>query len=319
MVDSLYMMLNPGILFFVLGVFASLIKSNLEIPQDIVNFITLYLMVCIGFAGGISLYTAGVSMTGVYAVFCVLLMSAIVPAYSKRLLTPHVGSVNAAAVGGTYGSNSTLTFVTAAAFLSAMGIPYAGYMTFALAVMELPAVLYSLKLAGTTAESGAFLNSLRDGTLVVLMGSMLFSILLMCLGYPADVLAGFRSGDMFTGFLMFFLLYMGLRVGIELRSMEKFPVVLIAFAVLAPLAHAGAALLLAFWGGMTAANGFLLMVLCSSSSYIVAPAVFRDLLPQANPSIYLTMSMAITFPLNISLGIPLYWWACDLLLPLSIP
>lgn len=315
MIETLYMMLNPGVLFFILGVFAAVIKSNLEIPEDIVSFITLYLMVCIGFSGGISLFTAGVSLTGVYAVFCVLLMSALVPAYSKRLLSPVVGPVNAAAIGGTYGSNSTLTFITATAFLTAMGVPYAGYMTFALAVMELPAVLYSLKLAGSSADNSTFINSLRDGTLVVLMGSMLFSMLLMYLGYPPDVLNGFRSGDVFTGFLMFFLLYMGLRVGTELRSMKKFPASLITFAVLAPLAHAGIALLLAYLGGMTAANGFLLMVLCSSSSYIVAPAIFKELLPDANPSIYLTMSMAITFPLNISLGIPLYWWACEMMLP----
>jgi hypothetical protein len=313
--ESLQTVLNPGVLFFILGLVAVLLKSNLTIPESVVKFLGLYLMLAIGFKGGVSLHQSGLSGDGWLIIGIILVMSAIVPLYSFLLLRKRLGVPDAAAIGATYGSNSTLTYITAAGFLTSIGAEYAGYMTVALVVMETPAIILSVIMArcfthtrSTTSTRRVVRESLTDGTLLVLIGSMGIGYVLTAMGNEKSPLATFISGDIFTGMLVFFLLYMGTVVGRKILEMDHFPPVLAVFAIVAPIVNGLAAVGLSMLFGFDQGDALLLTILCASSSYIVAPAILKDTLPEANPAKYLTMSMGITFPLNVIIGIPAYWW-----------
>ncbi|MEM1221402.1 MAG: sodium-dependent bicarbonate transport family permease [Verrucomicrobiota bacterium] len=320
--DALTTILNPGILFFILGFVAALIRSNLSIPDSVLKFIGLYLMLSIGFKGGVSLYHSSLFGDGLWIILFIILISGLVPLYTFFLFRKKHGPVDAAAIGATYGSNSTLTYITAAGFLTSAGLAYEGYMTVALVVMETPAIIFAIIFA-RMAEDGngegrstkaIIAEALTDGTMLVLIGSMAIGYLLTAMGNEASPLSAFIGGDLFTGMLIFFLLQMGLVVGKKLREIKSFPISLVLFAVFAPLGHAFVALTFSKLMGFQPADALLLTVLCSSSSYIVAPAILKDALPAADPAKFLTMSLGITFPLNIVLGIPFYWWLITTLL-----
>lgn len=231
--DILTTLLNPGVLFFILGFVAVLLKSNLTIPESVVKFISLYLMLSIGFKGGTSLYESsqsGLFGDGLLIIGIILVMSAVVPIYTFYLLRKKLGAADAAGIGATYGSNSTLTYIAAVGFLASIDVPYEGYMTVALVVMETPAIIFAVVLAqlyhrtGTEHSTRKVLNdSLTDGTLLVLIGSMGIGFLLSVMGTEESPLATFISGDMFTGMLVFFLLYMGTVVGRKFLEIESFP------------------------------------------------------------------------------------------------
>ena len=313
--EPLTTILNPGVLFFILGFVAVMLKSNLTIPDPVVKFLSLYLMLAIGFKGGVSLHHSGLFGDGLLIIGIILFMSALVPWYSFHLLKKRLGVADAAAIGATYGSNSTLTYITAAGFLTSIGAAYEGYMTVALVVMETPAIILAVimaQCAGKTrsAKSTKLVvrESLTDGTLLVLIGSMGIGYLMTALGTQKSPLAAFIGGDMFTGMLVFFLLYMGTVVGHKVREMDHFPPVLAVFAMVAPIVNGLAAIGLSMLFCFQQGDALLLTILCASSSYIVAPAILKDTLPEANPAKYLTMSMGITFPLNVIFGIPGYWW-----------
>lgn len=313
--EVLTTILNPGVLFFILGFVAVLLNSNLSIPEPVVKFVSLYLMLSIGFKGGKSLSDSSLFGDGIIIISIILLMSAIVPIYSYLLLKKSLGVADAAAVGATYGSNSTLTYITAAGFLTSIGVTYEGYMTVALVVMETPAIVFAVVMAqiaskqkGAKSTSKVIKEALTDGTLLVLVGSMIIGFILKRLGTEESPLSAFIGGDMFTGMLVFFLLYMGTMVGRKFKEIESFPPVLMVFAVVAPAVNGLIAVLLSKLFGFAPGDALLLTILCASASYIVAPAILKDVLPEANPAKYLTMSMGITFPLNIVFGIPLFWW-----------
>lgn len=314
--DSLITILNPGVLFFLLGLVAVLLGSNLKIPDSVVKFLSLYLMLSIGFKGGVGLAHSSLFGDGLIIIGIIIAMSAWVPLYTFALFRKRLGVADAAGIGATYGSNSTLTYITAAGFLTSIGATYDGYMTVALVVMETPAIIIAVVLAQLKLKSKATRTTgmvirecLTDGTLLVLVGSMGIGFLLTELGSEKSPLATFIAGDMFTGMLVFFLLYMGTVVGHRLRQIEEFPPVLLAYAVIAPVFNATLAILLSRFFGFQHGDALLLTILCASSSYIVAPAILKDTLPEANPAKFVTMSMGVTFPLNIVVGIPAYWWA----------
>ena len=313
---------NPGILFFLLGVAAKLMRSNLEIPDPVLKFVSLYLMLSIGFKGGVSLYHAPLFGDGLMIIGFILAMSALVPLASFFLLRRRFGDADAAAIGATFGSNSTLTYITAVGFLTSMGVAFGGYMTVALVVMETPAIILAILLArahggggGPARLRGVLRTAATDGTVIVLVGSLIIGWLLVALGEEESPLAAFISGDIFTGMLIFFLMYMGLQVGGQIRSMRGFPPALIVFAFVVPLINAALALGFARLARLQPGDAYLLVVLCASASYIVAPVLLREGLPEANPARYLTMSMAIAFPLNIVVGLPVYWWLVGLIVP----
>jgi len=314
--DILTTLLNPGVLFFILGLIAILVNSNLSIPESVVKFVSIYLMLSIGFKGGVSLHGTSILGDGLMIIGIIIAMSAFVPIYSYFLLKKKLGVADACAIGATYGSNSTLTYITAAGFLTSIGVAYDGYMTVALVVMETPAIILSIVMAqlslkgpGRRSTKAVVKEAITDGTLIVLVGSMVIGYLLTALGTEKSPLATFISGDMFTGMLVFFLLYMGTVVGKKIKEIESFPMILVVFSIVAPIVNGVIAILISKACGFDHGDAFLLTILCASASYIVAPAILKDTLPEANPAKYLTMSMGITFPLNIVIGIPVYWWA----------
>ena len=309
-------LLDPAILFFVFGVLAGALRSNLEIPPAIAKFLSLYLLMALGLKGGFALAKSGFSPSVLVSLGAAMLMAFIVPALGYQLLKNRVSRFDAAAIAASYGSVSAVTFVTAMQYLENNGLSPGGHMAAALVVMESPAIIMAVLLANNLRRAplsassvtplGKILHeSFTDGAQLLLLGAMAVGYLSGEAGQA--VMAPF-SIDLFKGMLAFFLLDMGLMVARSFGSVRGQSVVLLAYASIGPLVHAALALVLAVVLQLPAADAALLMVLSASASYIVVPAVLRYAIPEAQSSLYLGLSLGVTFPLNILLGIPLYTW-----------
>jgi uncharacterized protein len=310
--------LNPPILFFFLGVVSVLVKSDLEIPAPIPKLFSLYLLFAIGFKGGVELVKSGVTQAVVLTLLAAIAMACLVPIYTFFILRLKLDTYDAAAIAATYGSISAVTFITAGAFLTASGIDYDGYMVAALALMESPAIIVGLILVNLfTADKDrefswpevlkdAFLNS----SVFLLIGSLVIGVLTGERGWKA--LEPFAQG-MFYGVLTFFLLDMGLVAARRIKDLQKTGFFLISFAILIPVLNAGIGLLIARLINMPQGDALLFSVLCASASYIAVPAAMRLTVPEANPSLYVSTALAVTFPFNIIVGIPLYLYGINLL------
>ncbi|MDW8350534.1 MAG: sodium-dependent bicarbonate transport family permease [Anaerolineae bacterium] len=304
-------LLNPPVLFFLLGIFAALVKSDLELPAPTSKVLSLYLLLALGFKGGAALRESN-GESALPALGAALIMALIVPMYAFPLLCRRLSRPDAAAVAATYGSVSAVTFVTATAFLQRLGEPQSGYMTAALALMESPAILVGVLLARLGQHDGNVIRG-QFATLlheVVFNGSVLLLLGSLLIGYAAsqgsrDSLKPFTE-SLFPGLLSLFLLDMGLVVGRRLGDLRHIGAFLIAFAFGLPLVNAGLGIAIARLIGLPAGDALLFVVLCASASYIAVPAAMRQTLPQANPALYVTMALALTFPFNVVLGIPLY-------------
>ncbi|EYC52095.1 permease [Hylemonella gracilis str. Niagara R] len=320
-------LLDPAILFFLFGMLAGTLKSNLEIPAPISRFLSLYLLMALGLKGGFALSRSGLTTEVAISLGCALLLAITVPLLGYRLLRRLVSPFDAAALAATYGSVSAVTFVTATQFLDNQQIAYGGYMAAAMALMESPAIVLAVLLANahrrqvgatltpTTAPAnvgvgiGPMLReSLTDGAQLLLLGAMVIGMLT---GESGQVAMQPFSGDLFKGMLAFFLLDMGLLTARNLGQLPRQSPWLLTYAVLAPLTHAGLALLLARVLNVPTGDAILLMVLAASASYIAVPAALRHAIPEAQPALYFGMSLGVTFPLNILLGIPLYAWVAQ--------
>lgn len=327
-------LLDPAILFFVFGVLAGAVKSNLEIPAPIAKFLSLYLLMALGLKGGFALAHSGFSATVLISLAAAMSMAFIVPALGYQFLKHRVSKFDAAAVAASYGSVSAVTFVTAVQFLEANLVTPGGHMTVALVVMESPAIIMAVVLANTlryaqttnvavSSSGGAAVatlggpddglplgkilrESFTDGAHLLLLGAMAVGYLSGDAGKA--VMAPFSS-DLFKGMLAFFLLDMGLMVAKNFNAVRGKSPVLIAYASVGPVIHAAIALALSVMLGLPAPDAALLMTLSASASYIVVPAVLRYAIPEANPSLYFGLSLGVTFPLNILVGIPLYAYA----------
>lgn len=323
-------LLDPAILFFIVGVFAGGIKSNLEIPPAISRFLSLYLLMALGLKGGFALAQSGLNTQVGVSLAAAVTLAVVIPFLGYVLLKRFVSGFDAAAVAATYGSVSAVTFVTAVQYLENHEIPYGGHMAAAMALMESPAIIMAVvfanSLRGKAALPGAahagsrrgvvvqssspgvsvgkiLHESFTDGAQLLLLGAMLVGLLT---GESGKAAMQPFSGDLFKGMLSFFLLDMGLSAARNLPQVRGKSPALIAYAVLGPLVHAGLALAFAYVLGLPAGDGGLLMVLAASASYIAVPAVLRYALPEANPSLYFGLSLGVTFPLNILFGIPAY-------------
>lgn len=307
-------LLDPAILFFVFGLLAGALRSNLEIPPPIARFLSLYLLMALGLKGGFALARSGLTPEVVVSLVCALLLAVAVPALGYLLLKRWVSRFDAAAIAATYGSVSAVTFITATQYLDNQGIAFGGHMAAAMALMESPAIVMAVLLAnlarrrsGAAAQSHGLKTvlheSLTDGAQLLLLGAMVVGLLTGEAG--AAAMKPF-AGDLFKGMLAFFLLDMGLLAARNLGSLRGESPRLLAYALLAPPLHAGLAFLLARACGLSVGNGALLMVLAASASYIAVPAVVRIAIPEARPALYFGMSLGLTFPLNILLGIPAY-------------
>jgi uncharacterized protein len=305
--------LNPPVLFFFLGMIAVLVKSDLEVPAPIPKLFSLYLLLSIGFKGGVELAKSGITQEVAMTMMAAIFMASIVPFYSFFILRKKLDTYNAAAIAATYGSISAVTFITANSFLDELHITHDGYMVAAVALMESPAIIVGLILVNlfggkrskdektnwTEVLREAFLN----GSVVLLVGSLTIGMLTGEKGMHK--LAPF-VGDMFYGALSFFLLDMGLVAAKRIKDLRKTGFFLIAFAILMPVLNASIAIGMARIIGMHQGDALLFAVLCSSASYIAVPAAMRMTVPEANPSLYISTALAVTFPFNIIAGIPLY-------------
>jgi hypothetical protein len=314
-------LLDPAILFFFFGLFAGAVRSNLSIPPPIAKFLSLYLLMAIGFKGGVSMASAGLTWGMVAALGVALFMAFLVPAYTYWFLRSRLSAFDAAAIAATYGSVSAVTFIAAVAFLEQQGVTFGGYMAVALVLMESPSIIMAVLLANmarsrnpaNTGDAAAMPSAgkilheaFTDGAHLLLLGSLAIGFITGDAG--KKVMDPF-TGNILKGMLAFFLMDMGLLVASRVRELRLNAKVLAAFALVAPLVNASIAIGLAYALGLGAGDAFLLAVLSASASYIVVPAVIRYAIPEANPSLYFSMSIAMTFPFNITLGLPLYFAA----------
>nr|WP_228057565.1 sodium-dependent bicarbonate transport family permease [Tychonema sp. LEGE 07203] len=310
--------LNPPVLAFFMGMAAIFLKSDLEIPAPIPKLFSLYLLFAIGFKGGVELSKSGIDQQVALTILAAMLMSALVPVYTFFILRIKLDSYNAAAIAATYGSISAVTFITATSFLTAQGIDFDGYMVAALALMESPAIIVGLILVSvfggeeekreivwSEVIKEAFLNS----SVFLLIGSLIMGILTGEQGW--EVLSPFTQ-DLFYGVLTFFLLDMGLVAASRIQDLQDAGIFLICFAILIPIANAAIGLVIAKSIGMEEGNSLLFSVLCASASYIAVPAAMRLTVPEANPSLYISTALAVTFPFNIIVGIPAYLYAINI-------
>jgi uncharacterized protein len=309
--------LSPPILFFFLGMLAVFAKSDLEIPQPLPKLFSLYLLFSIGFKGGVELIKSGLNQAVLLTIAASVIMACLVPLYTFFILRIKFDTYNAAAIASTYGSISAVTFITASSFLEELHIAADGYMVAALALMESPAIIIGLILVnvfGTRAKGEiSWLEVLREAFLnssvFLLVGSLVIGVLTG--EHGQQVLKPFAY-DIFYGVLTFFLLDMGLVAARRIKDLGKSSVFLVSFAILIPLLNAVVGVLLARLIGMNKGDALLFSVLCASASYIAVPAAMRMTVPEANPSLYITSALAITFPFNIIVGIPLYLSAINL-------
>ncbi len=306
--------LDPAILFFVFGVFAGFVRSNLEIPVPIARFLSLYLLMALGLKGGFALEKSGFTPEIITTLGLAVVLAVVIPIVGYNVLRRYMPQLDSAAVAATYGSVSAVTFITATQSLDHFDIAYGGHMAAAMALMESPAIILAVVLANrarataiqSTAQtpmSKVLHESFTDGAQLLLLGSMAVGFFS---GAAGETLMAPFSIDLFKGMLAFFLLDMGLMAARQMSGLRDRSRVTILYALLAPFVHACLALGLAVLAGIPRGDTVLLMVLAASASYIAVPAVLRHSLPEVNPAVYMGMSLGITFPLNIIVGIPLY-------------
>lgn len=301
---------SPVILFFVLGFVAALARSELTIPEAFAKALSLYLMAAIGLKGGVAVAKSGVGPDILLALAAGALASLLIPflAYGALRIFASLDKINAGAVAAHYGSVSVVTFVTAVEILGAMGLTPAGYMVAVLAVMETPAILTGLLLARRGSREDAqdrgemlrevFLNA----SVVLLLGSFAIGAITGPAGFE-EIKPLFDAG--FKGALCLFLLDLGLIAARRLVASRALNARLVLLAIAFPLVNGAIGIAIATLIGLDPGSTAAFGVLCASASYIAVPAAMRLSLPEADPGIYLTMSLSVTFPFNIIFGIGL--------------
>ncbi len=308
-------LLTPAVLFFALGCIAALVKSDLRFPEPLYITLTIYLLVAIGFKGGVAISEAGLRAVWLPSV-AALIIGTLIPLWTYPLLR-YVGKlspVDAAAIGGHYGSVSAVTFIAATNFLKSVSEPHENYASAFLAVMESPAIVIAVllgKMATRDAKSDfketmkvALHESMLGRSVVLLVGALIIGFL--CGKRGAETTAGLFVTP-FQGVLALFLLEMGTIAARRFQDLRKVGLFLLAFGVVMPLIHGMIGIWLGKTVGLSLGGATLFGVLTASASYIAAPAAMRLSLPEANPTLYLTAALAITFPFNIAFGIPIYY------------
>ena len=312
---------SPMVLFFVLGLLAGAFRSDLAIPEPVGKGLSLYLMLAIGFRGGVELEHGHYGMSIIWACIAAVLLSLVLPVLGYLLLrrVTKLDPTNAAAVAAHYGSVSVVTFAAAMTLLEQRGIPFEAYVVALLALMEAPAIISGLFLSkkgqveGAAQDGGVDRLPMREvllsGSVVLLLGS--FGIGWLTGERGMAELAPIVDAP-FKGALSLFLLDMGLLTARRASELRGIGLRIAAFGVYMPLLGAAFGLLAAKLLGLSVGGATLLTVLAASASYIVVPAAMRSALPAANPALYLTLSLGITFPFNLIVGIPLYEAAAEI-------
>jgi len=302
---------NPTLLFFVLGVVATLVKSDLEIPASTSRFISLYLLFSIGFKGGQELAHSGLNKEIVLTLLLSVIFAAIVPFYTFYILKQKLSVENSGAIAAAFGSVSAVTFVTAISFLDNQGIEYGGHMVASMALMEAPAIIigvmlirrYSKEDAGNNLKS-ILHESLTNGSVLMIMGSLLIGIITDV--KQAEGIKPFTT-DIFKGFLAIFLLEMGMVAARRFNAFRHYGMFASIFALIVPVVNGMLCIGITAYMDIADGNRFLLTILVCSASYIAVPAAMRQIAPKADPGLYIPMALGIVFPFNITIGMPFYW------------
>jgi hypothetical protein len=306
---------NPTLLFFLLGIFAKMVKSDLEIPKASKGFISLYLLLSIGFNGGTELASSGLNMEIIKSLLFGLFLASIIPIYTFCILKTKLSNSDAGAIAASYGSVSAVTFVTAVAFLEMNKVQFGGEMVAVMASMEFPAIVMGvilIKLSTTKTAVGsekislksALKHSLTNGSVLMIFGSLI-------IGFLSDEsqTAGIKhfTSDIFKGFLAIFLLDMGMLAAERFSAFKKQGYFLILFGIFVPLFNGIAVAYLSQYVTSEEGNRLIFAILAASASYIAVPAAMRIVAPKADPGLYIPMALGVTFPFNISIGLPLYF------------
>lgn len=302
---------NPALLFFILGVLAVKLKSDLEIPEGSSKFISLYLLFSIGFKGGQELAHSDFTMEIVWSVLFGFLIALIIPIYSFFILRKKFNIYDSGAIAAAYGSVSAVTFVTAASFLELQNMTFSGHMVAVMALMEAPAIIVGVILIRMfdknnetkTSILSLIKHSFTNGSVLLILGSLVIGML------ASDEQAlGIKpfTTDLFKGFLAIFLLDMGIVSGRKLNDFIKSGWFAVLFAITIPLVNGCIVAVVSQFITDDIGNRFILAILAASASYIAVPAAMKIAVPKANPGLFLPMALAVTFPFNITLGMPIY-------------
>lgn len=302
---------NPALLFFVLGVIAVYLKSDLEIPENSSKFISLYLLFAIGFKGGQELAHEAFTIEIGWSMLFGISIALMIPMYTFFILRRKLNVFDAGAIAAAYGSVSAVTFVTAVSYLESQQMALHGHMVAIMALMESPAIIVGLLLISVfnkdenqmINKGTAIKHSFTNGSVLLILGSLIIGYLAS--DKQAEGIKPFTN-DLFKGFLAIFLLDMGVTSGRKLKSFFSFGWFPIIFAILIPLINGSIIAILSSYVTPEITNRFMFAVLAASASYIAVPAAMKISVPQANPGLYLPMALAVTFPVNITIGMPIY-------------
>jgi hypothetical protein len=303
---------NPALLFFVLGIFAVYLKSDLEIPENSSKFISLYLLFSIGFKGGQELSHEVFTMEIGWSMLFGVSISSIIPFYSFFILKRKLNVFDAGAIAAAYGSVSAVTFVTAVSYLEYQQLSLHGHMVAIMALMESPAIIIGLILISSFNKDESnkintrsiITHSLTNGSVLLILGSLIIGYLANA--KQAEGIEPFTN-DLFKGFLAIFLLDIGITSGRKLKAFFSFGWFPIIFAIIIPLFNGCMIAMLSSFVTSDISNRFIFAVLAASASYIAVPAAMKISVPKANPGLFLPMALAVTFPINITIGMPLYF------------
>jgi hypothetical protein len=304
---------NPALLYFILGIVAVYLKSDLKIPDNSSKFISLYLLFAIGFKGGQELSHEEITSEIIWAMLFGIAIALIIPFYTFFILKRKLNIYDAGAIAAAYGSISAVTFVTASNYLESHQLEVHGYMVAIMALMESPAIIIGLVLisiynksdTNTINKSNILKHSLTNGSVLLILGSLIIGFLANA--RDAQGIQPFTN-DLFKGFLAIFLLDMGITSGKKLKSFFDqgwFPLL---FAIIIPLLNGSIFAWLSSFVTTDISNRFIFAILAASASYIAVPAAMKITVPKANPGLFLPMALAITFPVNITVGMPLYFY-----------
>ncbi len=305
---------NPTLLFFVLGIIATRLKSDLEIPASSSKFISLYLLFAIGFKGGQELAHSGFNATIIYSLIFGVALAALIPLYTFFILKRRLSVSDAGAVAAAYGSVSAVTFVAAISFLEAQHITSGGHMVAVMALMESPAIVVGVILMmqydkdQTGPQKGHLKSVLHhaftNGSVLLILGSLVIGLIADT--KQAEGIKPFTT-DIFKGFLALFLLEMGMVTARRFSAFRKYGGFVTLFAILVPAVNGCAAAFLSQYVTPSVGDRFIFAILAASASYIAVPAAMKLAAPKADPGLYVPMALGVTFPFNITIGMPLFF------------
>lgn len=303
---------NPALLFFVLGIIAVYLKSDLEIPENSSKFISLYLLFAIGFKGGQELSHETFSTEIAWSMLFGIFISLLIPLYTFFILKRKLSIYDAGAIAAAYGSVSAVTFVTAVSYLESHQLNLHGHMVAIMALMESPAIIIGLVLISIyNKENSPAINkfqlmkhSFTNGSVLLILGSLVIGFIANA--KQAEGIKPFTN-DLFKGFLAIFLLDMGISSGKKLKAFFSFGWFPLLFAIVIPILNGSIIAILSGLVTTDVANRFIFAILAASASYIAVPAAMKIAVPKANPGLFLPMALAVTFPINITIGMPIYF------------